>query len=121
VSGPGRSCAGAESAEHFLEVVLRVGGQGVPPAVDSDGSASRDRVVKLDVGRLRLVELHVPVAVRLDLLGQLLAEGDLSEGGAVRWEAACRECSGSWFGNDFERAMEGDRDTNRIRFWLVID
>lgn len=93
--GAGRAGAGTESAEHFLEVVLRVGGQSVAAAVDADRGATRNRIVELNVGWLRLIELHVPITVRLDLLGQLLAQRDLSEGGAIGWETARRESSGS--------------------------
>lgn len=84
---------GVESAEHLLEVVLRVGRQGIPPGVDADRGTPRDPVVELDVRRFRLVELHVPVAVRGNFLRQPLAEGDLREGGAIGWETSCWECS----------------------------
>lgn len=79
-------------------MVLGVGGQRVATSVDSDGSASRYGVVKLDVRRLRLIELHVPIAVGLYLLGQFLAQRDLAKGGAVWWETARRECASSYFG-----------------------
>lgn len=58
-------------------------GQGVPPAVDPDGGAPRDGHLELDVGRLRLVELHVPVAVGRDLLLQAVSELHHVEGRAV--------------------------------------
>lgn len=80
-------------------MVLGVGGQCIPPSVDSDGGAPGDVVVELDVRLLGQVELHVPVAVRVDGLGQLLSQLDLREGRAIRretsgWEragACCRE------------------------------
>lgn len=80
-----------KTAQHLLEVVLGVRGQRIATRVHADRGAARNVVLELDVGRLRLVELHVPVAVRCDLLGQLLAERDLREGGAVRRETARRE------------------------------
>lgn len=78
-------------AQHLLEMVLRMRGQRVAARVHADRGATRNIVLELDVGRLRLVELHVPVAVRCDLFGQLLAERDLREGGAVRRETARRK------------------------------
>lgn len=95
VCSSGSACAGTEATEHLLEVVLGVGGQRVATSVDSDGSTSRYGVVKLDISRLRLIELHVPIAIGLYLLGQFLAQRDLAKGGAVWWETARRECASS--------------------------
>lgn len=89
----GTRLPGVESAQHLLKVVLRVRGQRIPPGVNSDRSPPRDPVVELNVGRFRLVELHVPVAVRGDFLRQPLAQGDLREGGPIRGETPGRECS----------------------------
>lgn len=89
----GSRLPGIEPAEHLLEVVLGVRGEGIPPRIDPDGGSPRDTVVELDVRRFRLVELHIPVAVRGDFLRESLAEGDLREGGTVRWETSCRERS----------------------------
>lgn len=89
----GTRLPGVESAQHLLKMVLRVRGQCVPPGVNSDRSPPRYSVVELNVGRFRLVELHVPVAVRGDFLRQPLAQGDLREGGPIRGETPGRECS----------------------------
>lgn len=93
----GTCLARVESAQHLLEVVLGVGGQRVPAGVHADRGAPRNAVVELDVRRLGLVELHVPVAVRGDLLlDRKGPEADLREGGAVRGEASRWECAGTW-------------------------
>lgn len=84
-----------ESAEHLLEMVLGVCGQRVPSSVHANGSAPRDVVIEFNVRRLRQIELHVPVAVRIDGLGQLLAQLDLREGRAVRREAASWKRAGA--------------------------
>lgn len=61
-----------EAAEDLQQVVLRVRGQRVPPGVDADAGTAGDAVVEAYVGGLRLVELHVPVAIRRYLLAELL-------------------------------------------------
>lgn len=61
-----------EAAENLQQVVLRVRGQRVPPRVHADAGAARDAVVEAYVGGLRLVELHVPVAVRRYLFAEFL-------------------------------------------------
>lgn len=83
-------------------MVLGVGGQRVATSVDSNGSTSRYGVVKLDIGRLRLIELHVPIAIGLYLLGQFLAQRNLAKGGAVGWKTARWESASSYIG-DAER------------------
>lgn len=75
VCGSGR--ASVKAAEHLLKVVLGVGGQCISTAVDADRCSSRDVVIEFDVRRLSQVELHVPVAVRVDGLGQFLTQLDL--------------------------------------------
>lgn len=87
--------ASVESAEHLLEVVLGVGGERVSASVDTDRCSARDVVIEFDVRRLSQVELHVPVAVRVDGLGQLLAQLDLREGRAIGREAASWKSAGS--------------------------
>lgn len=82
-----------ESAQHLQKIVLRVRGKSVPPRVDADASTARDIVVESHVRGFRLVELHVPVAVRRYLLAELLSQPDLGEGRAVRWEGSRREGS----------------------------
>lgn len=62
-----------ETAEHLQKVVLRVRGQRVPPRVHADAGTARNAVVEAHVGGLRLVELHVPVAIRRYLLAELLS------------------------------------------------
>ena len=47
-----------DPGEHFSEVVLGEGGDGVLAAVDADGGAASDQEVELDVGRLGLVKLQ---------------------------------------------------------------
>lgn len=84
----GSGYTGIESAEHLLEVVLSVCWKRIPSSVDTDRCPSRDIVVELDVRGFSQIELHVPVAVRVDGLGQLLAQLDLRERGAIRWEAS---------------------------------
>lgn len=101
----GTCLARIESAQDLFEVILRVRRQGVAARVHTYRGAPGDAVIELDVRRLRLVELHVPVAVRWDLLRQPLAERDLREGGTVRWEASrrersctCSSCCSLWLG-----------------------
>lgn len=84
----GARCPGVEPAQHLFEMVLGVGGQRISSSVNADRCASRNIVIEFDVGRLRQIELHVPVAVRIDGFGQLLAQLDLGEGGAVGRKAA---------------------------------
>lgn len=84
---------GLESAEDFENVVLGVGRKRVSSCVDSYARSSGNVVVEFDVGCFGLVELHVPVAVRGDVLGEALSEGDLREGGAIRGERTSREGS----------------------------
>lgn len=72
---------------------MRVRGQRVPSSVHADTGAARDAVIKPHVGGLRLVELHIPVAVRRYLLAQLLSQTDLSEGRSVRGERPRRKGS----------------------------
>lgn len=86
---------GVKSAEHLLEVVLRVCWQGVSSAVDTDRGSSRDIVIEFDVRRFCQVKLHVPVTVRVDGFGQLLAQLDLRERGAVGRKAPGRKCAGT--------------------------
>lgn len=62
-----------ETTEHLEQVILRVCRQCVSPGVDADACTSWDIVVEFDVGRLRLVELHVPVAVSGNFLVEALA------------------------------------------------
>lgn len=80
-----------ETAQDFQEIVLRVCGQCVPPRVHADAGTAGDAVVEAHVGGLRLVKLHVPVAVRRYLLTELLSEADLGESRAVRRERPRRE------------------------------
>lgn len=61
-----------ETAENFEQIVLRVRGQRVSPRIHADTRTTWDAVVEADVGGLRLVKLHVPVAVRRYLLAELL-------------------------------------------------
>lgn len=95
MSGPGGP--GLESAEDLEQIVLGVSGQGIAARVNADARAPRDVVVEPDVGRLRLVELHVPVAVGRYLLVQTLAQGHLGERRAVRRERPGRERSATCF------------------------
>lgn len=88
---PGGPCL--ETAENLQKIILRVRGQRVSPSVHADTCAARDAVIKAHVGGLRLVELHIPVAVRRYLLAQLLSQTDLSEGRPVRGERPRREGS----------------------------
>ena len=67
-SGPG-----LETTQHLQKIVLRVRGKGVSSRVDADASTARDVVIETHISRLRLVELHVPVAVRWYFLAQLLS------------------------------------------------
>lgn len=92
------ACAGTETAKHLLEVVLRVSGQRIASPVDTNGSTSRYGVVKLNIRRFRLIELHVPIAVRLYLLSQFLTQCDLAKSGAIGWKTACRECASTYRG-----------------------
>lgn len=79
-----------EPTEHLQDVVLCVSRQSVAPDVHSDAGTSRYAVVKLDVRRLRLVELHVPVTVRRDFVVQLLAEYYLRKRCSIRREGPRR-------------------------------
>lgn len=72
-------------------MILRMCGQGISSAIDPDAGTTWDVVIELDVGRFGLIELHIPVTVRRDLLGEPLAERDLREGGSVRREGLGRE------------------------------
>lgn len=82
-----------ETAQNLQEIVLRVRGQRVSPGVHADARTARDAVVETHVGGLRLVKLHVPVAVRWYLLAELLSQADLSESRAVGRERPCRKGS----------------------------
>lgn len=62
-----------EAAENLQKIVLRVRGQRVPSRVHADAGTARDAVVETHVGGLRLIKLHVPVAVRRYLLAELLS------------------------------------------------
>lgn len=92
--GPGGP--GVESTEHLFEVVLRVGGQRISSSVNADRCSPRNIVVEFNVRLLCQVELHVPVAVRVDGLGQLLAQLDLRERRAIGWEASGWKRAGAW-------------------------
>ena len=70
-----------------------MGGQGVATGVDANTRPTGYVVVEAHVRRLRLVELHVPIAVGGYLLVKTLAQRDLGERRAVRWEGASRERS----------------------------
>lgn len=59
-------------------------GQGVPSSVHANGGAPGDGHLKLDVGRFRLIKLHVPVTIGRDGLLQVLSQFHHIEGGAVR-------------------------------------
>lgn len=103
----GRPCGpGLETAQHLQKVVLRVRGERVPPRVDTDASTSWDVVVESHVRCLRLVELHVPVAVGWYLLAELLPQADLGEGRPVRRERPGGEGSRTW-------GIENNRDQYR--------
>ncbi len=54
---------GPESVEHVPHIVHGEGGHRVLAGVDADGGAAGDGKGELHVGRVRLVELEVPVAV----------------------------------------------------------
>lgn len=82
-----------ESAEHFQEVVLRVCWQCVSSCVYTDARTTWYVVVKTNVGGLRLIELHIPVAIRLNLFAEFLSKADLSEGRTIGWERSSREGS----------------------------
>lgn len=82
-----------EAAQHLQQIVLRVRGKGIPPSVYTDARTTWDIVVEPHVRGFRLVELHVPVAVRWNFLAKLLAKTDLSESRAIRWEGPGRESS----------------------------
>ena len=78
-----------QSLDDLHDIVVGVGGEGVPAGVEADGRAPRHLEVKVHVSGLWLVELHVPVAVGGDHLGQLLrAELDLLEAGAIGRQGA---------------------------------
>lgn len=62
-----------EAAENLQKIVLRVRGQRVPSRVHADTGTTWNAVVETHVGGLRLIKLHVPVAVRRYLLAELLS------------------------------------------------
>lgn len=69
----GRPCGPSlETAKNFQKIVLRVRGQCVPSRVHADAGTTWDAVVETHVGGFRLVELHIPVAVRRYLLAEFL-------------------------------------------------
>lgn len=93
----GRPCrSGLETAQHLEEIVLRVRRKRVPPRVHTDASPARNIIVEPHVRGFRLVELHVPVAVRRYLFAQLLPQPHLGERGAVGWKRSGWECSRTW-------------------------
>lgn len=93
----GRPCrSGLETAQHLEEIVLRVRRKRVPPRVHTDARPARNIIVEPHVRGFRLVELHVPVAVRRYLFAQLLPQPHLGERGAVGWKRSGWECSRTW-------------------------
>lgn len=99
----GRPCrSGLETAQHLEEIVLRVRRKRVPPRVHTDASPARNIIVEPHVRGFRLVELHVPVAVRRYLFAQLLPQPHLGERGAVGWKRSGWECSRTWITLDKE-------------------
>ena len=90
-SGPG-----LETTQHFQKIVLRVRGKSVSSRVDADAGAAWDIVIETHVRRLRLVELHVPIAVRWYFLAQLLSQAHLGESRAVRRKRPGGESSCTW-------------------------
>lgn len=99
-----------ESAEDLQQIVLRVRRQCVPPGVNADARTPWDVVIETHVSCLRLIELHVPIAVGRYLLAELLSQADLSKSGAVGWERFCRErsctCISNFPPDQFKRTME---------------
>lgn len=93
----GRPCgSGLETTQHFQEIVLRVRRKRVSSRVDTDARSTGNVVVEPHVRGFRLIELHVPVAVRRYLFAQLLSQPYLGECGPVRWERSGWECSRTW-------------------------
>lgn len=100
----GRPCgSGLETTQHFQEIVLRVRRKRVSSRVDADARSTRNIIVEPHVRRFRLIELHVPVAVRRYLFAQLLPQPHLGECGAVGWKRSGWECSRTWITLDRER------------------
>lgn len=63
----GSGSSSLESTEDLQEIILSVSRQRVSPGIDANRRSSGNTVIKPDVSSLRLVELHVPVAVRRNL------------------------------------------------------
>lgn len=100
----GRPCGpGLETTQYFKEIVLRVRRKRVSSRVDTDARSTRNIIVEPHVRGFRLIELHVPVAVRWYLFAQLLSQPHLGECGSVRWKRSGWECSRTWITLDGER------------------
>lgn len=65
--------------------------QGIASGVEGQTGAARQSELELDVSRLHLVELHVPVAEGGHSSGRLDTLRHLGERRAVRWERPCWE------------------------------
>ena len=74
------------TADQVEYVVVSVGGQGVASGVKRQTGATRNAQFKAHVRSLRMVKLHVPVAVGGNDAVGTFAHRHLSEGCAVRWE-----------------------------------
>lgn len=93
----GRPCGPSlETTHHLQDIVLCVRGQRVSSGIDTDTGPARDIVVKLHVCGFRLVELHVPVAVRWNFFAELLSKAYLGKSSAIRWKRPGGECSRTW-------------------------
>lgn len=112
------ACAGREPAEHLLEVILCVRGQRIASPIDTNGSTTRYGIIEFNICRFRLIELHVPIAIRLYLLRQFLTQCDLAKGGAIGWETARRECASAYRAS--EQVLVKTK-INTVQCWVSCD
>lgn len=96
-------CASIKSAQNFFEVILCVRWQCISSGINTDRCTTWYVIVEFDVGRFRLIKLHIPIAVRRYLLRQLLSKCNLWKSGSVWWKTARWKCSCTWIESIIEK------------------
>jgi hypothetical protein len=81
----------SQSGYHLHEVVVGVGGEGVPARVQPKRGAARYREVKSHIGGLFVEELDVEISKWRDRHCKLFSQSNLLEGGSIRREVSCGE------------------------------
>lgn len=79
----------SESSDDFHEIIVSVGGQGVPSGIQTKRGSSWYGKIKCDIGRILVEKLDVQVSEWRDGDCNLLSQGHLLEGCAIGGEVSC--------------------------------